>query len=96
MGYNKRNAPQITGAGYSDQYSLQLGMGYARLICYQQINGLELQVLLYLYRKTGKADLKVKKRFNTIVTTKPIFESNADKFQLVYADLARQRYSFYK
>ncbi|MEZ4905396.1 MAG: SusD/RagB family nutrient-binding outer membrane lipoprotein [Spirosomataceae bacterium] len=60
------------------------------------VNTFELQVLLHLYRKTGEADLKVKERFNTIVTSKPIFESNSDNFQLVYADLAGQRYPFYK
>lgn len=60
------------------------------------VNSFELQVLLNLFRKTGDADLKVKERFNTIATTKPIFESNADNFQLTYADLAGQRYPFYK
>lgn len=60
------------------------------------VNTFELQVLLHLYRKTGEADLKVKERFNAIVTGKPIFESNADNFQLTYADLAGQRYPFYK
>ena len=60
------------------------------------VNTFELQVLLHLYRKTGEADLKVKERFNTIVTTKPIFESNADNFQVTYSDLAGQRYPFYK
>ncbi|MDF7819974.1 SusD/RagB family nutrient-binding outer membrane lipoprotein [Runella sp. MFBS21] len=60
------------------------------------VNSFELQVLLHLYRKTGDADLKVKERFNTIATTKPIFESNADNFQLTYSDLAGQRYPFYK
>jgi hypothetical protein len=60
------------------------------------VNTFELQVLLHLYRKTSDADLKVKERFNTIVTTKPIFESNADNFQVTYSDLAGQRYPFYK
>lgn len=60
------------------------------------VNTFELQVLLHLHRKTSDGDLKVKERFNTIVTTKPIFESNTDNFQLVYADLAGQRYPFYK
>lgn len=60
------------------------------------VNTFELQVLLHLYRKTGEADLKVKERFSAIVSGKPIFDSNNDNFQLVYADLAGQRYPFYK
>lgn len=62
----------------------------------KMVNTFELQVLLHLYRKTNDTDLKVKERFNTIVTTKPIFDSNADNFQVTYSDLAGQRYPFYK
>lgn len=60
------------------------------------VNTFELQVLLHLYKKTGEADLRVKERFAAIVAEKPIFQSNDDNFQLVYSDLAGQRYPFYK
>jgi hypothetical protein len=60
------------------------------------VNTFELQVLINLYKKTGEADLKVVDRFKEIVTSKPIFTSNADNFQLVYSDKANQRYPFYK
>lgn len=60
------------------------------------VNTFELQVLTNLYKKTGEVDLRVVERFKEIVTGRPIFTSNADNFQLVYADKAGQRYPFYK
>ena len=60
------------------------------------VNTFELQVLLNLYKKTGEADLRVVERFKEIVTSRPIFTSSADNFQLVYSDKAGQRYPFYK
>jgi len=59
-------------------------------------NSFELNVLLQLSKKVGDADLKVKERFNTILTSKPIFTSNADNFQLVRSDKSGQAYPFYK
>ncbi|GAB4053729.1 SusD/RagB family nutrient-binding outer membrane lipoprotein [Spirosoma litoris] len=60
------------------------------------VNTFELQVLLNLYKKTGDTDLKVTDRFKEIVSSRPIFTSNSDNFQLVYSDKASQRYPFYK
>lgn len=60
------------------------------------VNTFELHVLLNLYKKTGDADLKVTDRFKDIVANRPLFQSNADNFQLIYSDLAGQRYPFYK
>ncbi|TDE10472.1 SusD/RagB family nutrient-binding outer membrane lipoprotein [Dyadobacter psychrotolerans] len=60
------------------------------------VNTFELQVLLNLYKKTAETDLRIVERFKEIVTSRPIFTSNADNFQLVYSDKAGQRYPFYK
>lgn len=60
------------------------------------VNTFELQVLLSLYKKTSDTDLRVTERFKTIVANRPIFQSSADNFQLVYSDKANQRYPFYK
>ncbi|GAA4454313.1 SusD/RagB family nutrient-binding outer membrane lipoprotein [Nibrella saemangeumensis] len=60
------------------------------------VNSFELQVLINLYKKTADADLKVVDRFKEIVSSRPIFQSNTDNFQLVYSDKAGQRYPFYK
>ncbi|WP_027302681.1 SusD/RagB family nutrient-binding outer membrane lipoprotein [Rudanella lutea] len=60
------------------------------------VNTFELYVLTNLYKKTGEADLRVVDRFKEIVNTRPIFQSNADNFQLVYSDKAGQRYPFFK
>ncbi|HEV7379735.1 MAG TPA: SusD/RagB family nutrient-binding outer membrane lipoprotein, partial [Dyadobacter sp.] len=60
------------------------------------VNTFALKVLLTLSAKESDADLNVKARFNTIVTTKPIFESSSDNFQRVYSDVAKQRYPWFK
>lgn len=62
----------------------------------KMVNSFELQVLMSLSRKVGEADLRIKERFNEIVTSRPIFTSNSDNFQLVYSDVAGQRYPWYK
>ncbi|MDR6197702.1 SusD/RagB family nutrient-binding outer membrane lipoprotein [Siphonobacter sp. SORGH_AS_0500] len=62
----------------------------------KMVNTFELQVLLSLYKKTSDTDLRVIERFKSIVASRPIFQSNADNFQLVYSDKANQRYPFYK
>lgn len=59
-------------------------------------NVLELKVLINLYKKSADADLKVKERFQAIVSEKPIFESNEDNMQLVHSDNSGQKYPFYK
>ena len=59
-------------------------------------NSFALQVLLQLSKKVDDADLKVKERFNTILSSKPIFTSNADNFQLLRSDKSGQVYPFYK
>ena len=59
------------------------------------VNSYQLNVLIHLYRKADDADLKVKQRFQTLLS-RPLFESNADNFQLKYSDKAGQRYPYYK
>ncbi|MDQ6482047.1 SusD/RagB family nutrient-binding outer membrane lipoprotein [Dyadobacter sp. LHD-138] len=60
------------------------------------VNTFALKVLLSLSAKEADTDLNIKSRFNTIVTTKPIFQSSADNFQRVYSDVAGQRYPWFK
>ena len=60
------------------------------------VNTFALKVLLTLSAKENDADLNVKSRFNTIATTKPIFESSADNFQVIYSDVAGQRFPWFK
>ncbi len=62
----------------------------------KMVNSFELQVLMSLSKKVNESDLRIKERFNEIVTSKPIFTSNSDNFQLVYSDVAGQRYPWYK
>lgn len=59
-------------------------------------NAFELRVLINLYKKTGDADLNVKGRMQSIVSGKPLFESNADNLQLVHSATALMAYPFYK
>lgn len=58
-------------------------------------NSFQLQVLINLYKKTTDPDLQVAQRFAQIVNNRPIFQSNADNFSLVFSDAANQRYPFY-
>lgn len=58
-------------------------------------NSLALKVLTHLWKKTDDADLRVIERFNTIVTGKPIMQSNSDNLQLVYSDIEVEYYPFY-
>ena len=60
------------------------------------VNSFELKVLINLYKKTSDTDLKVSQRFTEIVNNRPIFESNADNWQLVHSDASGQKYPFYK
>lgn len=62
----------------------------------KMVNSFALKVLINLYRKTADSDLRVVERFNDILNNRPIFESNADNFQLVYSDQENQRYPFHK
>lgn len=59
-------------------------------------NSFALSILIQLSKKADDADLKVKERFNAIFTSKPIFTSNADNFQLIRSDKSGQAYPFYK
>ncbi|MCW9706635.1 SusD/RagB family nutrient-binding outer membrane lipoprotein [Fodinibius salsisoli] len=59
-------------------------------------NSFQLHVLINLHKKTGDADLNVAARFQDIVNNRPIFESNADNFQLTYSDQDGQKYPWYK
>lgn len=56
------------------------------------VNVLQLKILINLYNKTGDADLQVKERFNTIISSRPIFESIDDNLQVVYSSKAGQIY----
>ncbi|OQP54550.1 hypothetical protein A4H97_21510 [Niastella yeongjuensis] len=58
-------------------------------------NSLQLQILMNLYKKTADADLKVVTRFQDIINNRPIFQSNADNFGLVFSNVAGQKYPFY-
>ena len=58
-------------------------------------NSFELQVLMNLYKKTADPDLKVTQRFQQIVNSRPIFQSNADNFALAFSNAAGQKYPFY-
>ena len=60
------------------------------------VNTFALKVLLTLSAKESDTELNVKSRFNTIVTTKPIFQSSADNFQVIYSDVAGQRFPWFK
>ena len=59
------------------------------------VNSYELNVLIHLYLKTNDADLKIKQRFQELLS-KPLFTSNDDNFRLTYSDKAGQRYPYYK
>ena len=60
------------------------------------VNSFELKVLINLYKKTADPALKVKERFQQIVSSRPVFTSNADNFALQYSDKAGQKYPFFK
>lgn len=60
------------------------------------VNTLQLKILINLYKKSTDADLKVKERFQNIISNKPIFTSNADNLQIVHSDNSGQKYPFYK
>ncbi|MDO5980160.1 SusD/RagB family nutrient-binding outer membrane lipoprotein [Flavivirga spongiicola] len=60
----------------------------------KMVNSFQLKVLINLHKKTGDTDVRVVERFNQIVTSRPIFSSNADNFSLVYKNAAGQYYPF--
>lgn len=60
------------------------------------VNTFELKVLINLSKKVEDPDLKVKQRFQEIVAQKPIFQSNADNFQIVFSNKSGQKYPWYK
>lgn len=55
----------------------------------------EMKVLMHLSKKEADTDLKVKERFARLVASNPLMESNADNFQLTYADKANTVYPFH-
>lgn len=55
----------------------------------------ELKVLMHLSKKESDADLKVKERFASIVSSRTLLESNDDNLQLTYADKAGTVYPFH-
>lgn len=62
----------------------------------KMVNSFALNILMNLSKKTSDPDLQVIQRFNNIVNNRPIFESNADNFSLVYSNKDGQMYPFYK
>lgn len=58
------------------------------------VTAMQLKVLMHLSKKTADTDLKVKEKFAQIVANQTLMTSNADNFQLVYADKAGQVYPF--
>lgn len=55
----------------------------------------QLQVLMSLSKKVDDPDLRVKERFEKIVSSSTLMTSNADNFQLVYSDKDGQIYPLY-
>ncbi len=58
------------------------------------VNVLQLKILLNLHRKLDDPDLNVKARVNELLSGRPLFESNADNFQIIYSNKAGQKYPF--
>lgn len=56
----------------------------------------QLKVLMLLSKKESDTDLRVKERFSSIVSSRPLMDSNADNLQLTYADKANTVYPFHK
>lgn len=59
------------------------------------VNTFELKVLINLSKKVEDPDLNVKQRFQNIVASKPIFESNTDNFQIIFSSKSGQKYPWY-
>ena len=53
---------------------------------------MQLKVLIHLSKKADDSDLKVKERFNKLLSSGALMESNDDNLQLVYANAAGQVY----
>ena len=60
------------------------------------VNVLQLKLLLNLYQKVDDAELNVKGRIQDILANRPIFESEADNFQIIFSNKAGQKYPFFK
>ena len=60
------------------------------------VNVMQLKLLLNLYKKVDDPDLKVRERINEIINSRPVFESIADNFQVVYSNKAGQKYPYFK
>lgn len=60
------------------------------------VNVMQLKLLLNLYKKVDDPDLKVRERINEIINNRPVFESSADNFQVVYSNKAGQKYPYFK
>lgn len=58
-------------------------------------NSLSLKILTHLWNKTSDPDLNVAARFDEIVRSNKILQSNADNFQLVYSDAEVEFYPMY-
>lgn len=58
-------------------------------------NSFELKVLTHLMKKTSDPDLKVVERFNNLITSNMLLQSNNDNLQLVYSDIEVEYYPFY-
>ena len=56
----------------------------------------QLKVLINLSKKTGDADLNVKKRFADLAASSDLMESNDDNLQLVYSNTDGQLYPLYQ
>ena len=59
------------------------------------VNVMQLKLLLNLYKKVDDPDLKVRERINEIINNRPVFESSADNFQVVYSNKAGQKYPLF-
>ena len=58
------------------------------------VNAFRLKVLINLSKKETDSELNIKNKFAQIVTAGNLMQTNADNFQLVYADKSGQIYPF--
>ena len=85
---DKADALFSKGANFSGDYLYNGDCSKWR----KAVNVMQLKILINLFNKSGDSDLKVKERFNTIISSRPIFDSIDDNLQIVYSSKAGQIY----
>lgn len=61
----------------------------------KMISAFQMRVLLSLSKKEDDTELRIKERFNAIVTNQKLFESNSDNFQIVFKNQSGMVYPFH-